>query len=163
MARAGRPDCPENERRSKRIYVYLSPPEYDVLKARSVAFGVSVSELARRAVTGVRIAAPVSEANVKRWREVGRVGLNLNQSARALNAIAKRLAQLDEPELSGHTEVKPVKLDEVVELARENARIVAEVLEVVVDIRAILMDKWTGNVEEAMQRVEVAEREDDGT
>jgi len=94
---------------------------------------------------------------------VGRIGANLNQSARALNAISKRLALLDEPEREGVEGVTPVTGKELLEAAEENARLVAEVTEVMADIRALLMDQWRGNIEEARARGRGASGEEGGS
>ena len=79
-----------------------------------------------------------------------RIGANLNQVARSLNGVSKRLALLDEVGREGALDVDPVTGQELVELARENAQIVAELTGVMTEIRALLMDQWKGNLEEVL-------------
>lgn len=150
MARGGRPALPPSERRSQRVVAHLTPDEYSVLKDRARAFGVSASELARRAITKVKLAAPVSAQNVKWWGDVGRLGSNLNQSTRALNDITKHLKEREGAQGSGGLAVDVATGQRLVELAEENAQIVAELTEVMIEIRALLMDQWKGNIEDVL-------------
>jgi hypothetical protein len=150
MARGGRPKLPADQRRTERVVALLTPPEYAEFKSRADAFRVSTAELARRAITRVKMAAPVSAENVKMWREVGRIGANLNQTARAFNGVARRLALLDEHEREGVLDVDPVTARELVEMAQENARQVDALTGVMTEIRALLMDQWRGNLEEVL-------------
>ena len=151
MARTGRPKLPEDERRTQLVSVYLNKAELGVLKAKSEVFAVPLSELARRAILGVRIAAPVSVENLQRYNELGRLASNLNQSTRALNALAKRVGATKTTDGDVREALESDETLELVELARNHTELVDRIADALDDIRALLIDQWRGNVEAARQ------------
>ena len=85
----GRPPLPAAERRSVRSVVCLTPAEAAEVAERAAAAHLAPAVYMRRRA----LARPVQRAVVQRLgaaelRELNRIGVNLNQIARALNAGA---------------------------------------------------------------------------
>ena len=144
--RGGRPKLPPKYRRDQRVVAYLTRAEMKQLKTYSETYGVSVSDLARRAITKVRIPLPVSAENMTKWREVGRLGRNMNQSARALNMIVYRLRELDALDTSPTSILNEMDLEKLQETAAQAQASIREISELFTDIRTLLLNQWEGNV-----------------
>ena len=82
-----RPSLPDDERRSRRVLVRLSPREHDELRRRAGIARLGVPEFLRRAALGrrFRLQAPRRLAAADR-RDLTRLGISLSQIARAANA-----------------------------------------------------------------------------
>lgn len=95
-ARPGRPSRAERENRADRVAFRLTAEELERVQAEAERVGVSVSEYCRAAALGqrvrVRSAPDLSAALVS----LNRVGVNLNQVARTLNAGQPVPVDLDE-------------------------------------------------------------------
>lgn len=78
----GRPKKPEEERRSLTHGLRLSPQEKEELEARADRAGLSLSEYLRRRALGKKIKTQIEG---KALKELNRIGVNLNQIARAAN------------------------------------------------------------------------------
>jgi len=78
----GRPKKPEEERRSLTHGLRLSPQEKEELEARADRAGLSLSEYLRRRALGKKIQTQIEG---KALKEMNRIGVNLNQIARAAN------------------------------------------------------------------------------
>lgn len=73
-------------RREAWLTVRLTAAEREAWQAKAAAAGVTVSELARRAMERTRTwTAPAAAAERERTRQVARIGSNLNQIARWAN------------------------------------------------------------------------------
>ena len=74
----------ENDKRTVRIYIRVTPKEYKTIMKKTSESGLTASEFIRRSVMGQTIhAAPPAEFN-DLIREIKRVGSNLNQMLRKL-------------------------------------------------------------------------------
>ncbi len=80
--KGGRPKKPEEERRSLTHGLRLSPNEKEELEARADRAGLSLSEYLRRKALGKPVKTKVDG---KALKELNRIGVNLNQLARAAN------------------------------------------------------------------------------
>lgn len=147
--RGGRPKLPAKYRRDQRVVAYLTQAEMKQLKTYSDTYGVSVSDLARRAITKVRIAAPVSAENITKWRDVGRLGSNINQSARALHMVVNRLRELDSLNTSPASSLDQIELEQLQETANQTQASLREIHELFTDIRKLLLNQWEENVADA--------------
>lgn len=78
----GRPKKPEEERRTLTHGLRLSPKEKEELEARADRAGLSLSEYLRRKALGKPVKTKVDG---KALKELNRIGVNLNQLARAAN------------------------------------------------------------------------------
>ncbi len=148
MTRGGRPEVPPQERRSERVVAYLTPGELGALKAHAEGFQVSVSELARRAITRVKLAAPVSAENLSQWHDIGRLALNLNTFVRQSHILSKRLDE--------HDDQGPVVREELLALISSVNGNVLSLIDIMHDVRALLTDTW-----EASQRDATLGREEE--
>ena len=75
------------EEKTVQIHFRLTQKEYDSIKRNSQKAGLSISEYARRSLAGEKIvSAPPAEFG-ELIREIKRVGSNLNQLVRKLNAL----------------------------------------------------------------------------
>jgi Bacterial mobilisation protein (MobC) len=80
-----RPRKAPAERRDVRIAPRLTAAELDFIEAQAAAAGIDPAEYARRRMLGRRVAAARSAADDRLILELNRVGVNLNQIARAVN------------------------------------------------------------------------------
>ena len=84
--RGGRPRLPRTERRVIRVGVNVNEAEYAVIQSRAEAAGMSPAVFLREAGLGTRIGAKV---NNRVYHELSRIGVNLNQLARAANQTGR--------------------------------------------------------------------------
>ena len=82
-----RPRLGEEERRTRTVGVRVTEAEAEELRERAQAARLSVGSYLRRRALGqrVRIAAE-RRLGAEELRELNRIGVNLNQMARAMNA-----------------------------------------------------------------------------
>ena len=78
----GRPKKPEAKRRSLTHGLRLSPQEKKELEARADRAGLTLSEYLRRRAFGRKVQTQIEG---KALKELNRIGVNLNQIARAAN------------------------------------------------------------------------------
>lgn len=96
-----RPRLSNDELRSLQVTLWVNPVERRTIKERAEAAALSTSDyIRRRAVSdSVGITQPRQRLGAAEFREVRRIGVNLNQIARALNrgadAPAKTLRLLE--------------------------------------------------------------------
>lgn len=97
-----RPKLPPQEQKSERIIVRLTPIEHAQAQLAAARHGISVAELVRRRLMGIRLPASPTEAkiNADAVAALNRIGINLNQIARRLNSgkpinIDRIIATLD--------------------------------------------------------------------
>lgn len=81
--RPGRPQKSEDEKTSHRVTVGLTRDEFEKLGRWAEAFRISKSEVIRRTIHRAKLATPISVDAAKLLMEMGRMGQNLNQCARA--------------------------------------------------------------------------------
>lgn len=86
-----RPKKEQREARTERLNLRFSPDEWVGLEANARAAGLSLTEFCRLAALGQRVEAaadqvPPVPVDVSQVVALNRVGVNLNQIARALNA-----------------------------------------------------------------------------
>ncbi|OJU68045.1 MAG: hypothetical protein BGO05_16585 [Rhizobiales bacterium 63-7] len=94
-----RPTKSPADKRTERLpYARLTVAERVTVEAMANAAGLSVSEFARRAVLGQRIAPPKARGGVPvgLLSDLARIGNNLNQIARRANASGNVPAHLPE-------------------------------------------------------------------
>ncbi len=84
-ARPGRPAKRESETRAERVAFRVTQDEADRLQIAADRAGVTVSEYCRAAALGARLRARKERDVSSALVELNRVGVNLNQIARALN------------------------------------------------------------------------------
>ncbi len=85
----GRPQLSTDRRRTKQLGVRVSASEWRIIEARASRAGVRPTSFLREsALSGRGRSGPASsdEATVEERRELRRIGVNLNQVARRLNA-----------------------------------------------------------------------------
>ena len=84
----GRPQLEAGRRRTKQLGVRLSASEWRVIESRSARAGVRPAAFLREAALSSpgRSPSSVDVATVEERRELRRIGANLNQVARHLNA-----------------------------------------------------------------------------
>ena len=82
-----RPRLGEEERRTRTIGVRLTEAEAEVLRERAQAARLSVGSYLRRRALGQRVrVAAERRLGAAELRELNRIGVNLNQMARAMNS-----------------------------------------------------------------------------
>ena len=82
-----RPRLDVSDRRTRIVGVRLTLSEADDLAARAAASGLTTAAYVRRAALGRRIrSARVLRLSAEDRLELGRIGVNLNQVARSMNA-----------------------------------------------------------------------------
>ena len=88
-----RPKLEQEKRRTRTIGVRVSPEEFDQVRRKADAAQMSVGTLARQLLLGCLVQPVVAAGrfSAAEGRELHRVGINLNQSVRALNQAAKVL------------------------------------------------------------------------
>lgn len=75
-----------HELRDRRLpHARLTTPELDYVTAQAAAAGLTTAEFARRRVLGRKVAPPRSMADASLVYELNRVGVLLNQIARAIH------------------------------------------------------------------------------
>ncbi len=67
------------------IHIRLTADEYQALSQKATSAGVSLSEWVRRAALEQEIPSKRSEIDVNLYKELTRIGININQLARAAN------------------------------------------------------------------------------
>ncbi len=85
----GRPQLSADRRRTRQLGVRLSASEWRVIKARAARAGVRPAAFVREAALsapGRSTSSSADVATVEERRELRRIGANLNQVARRLNA-----------------------------------------------------------------------------
>lgn len=82
---AGRPPLESKKARSKKIEVRVSVLEHQDLTDRAERANLHVSTYLRESGLGQEIIAPPSLPNMEVYDELRRIGVNLNQIARAIN------------------------------------------------------------------------------
>ena len=80
--RGGRPVLPPERRRTRTITVSVHQEEWRVISEKAKAAGLCVSVYAREAALGTRLGMRV---NAGVYRELSRIGVNMNQLARVAN------------------------------------------------------------------------------
>lgn len=84
-----RPKIAAEKLRTATIGVRVSPGEYAALREKAAALGLTPAQWLRTAALARRLPAPAAgPVNVATYRELGRIGTNLNQLAARLNAGA---------------------------------------------------------------------------
>ena len=84
-----RPRLGEEERRTRTIGVRVTEAEAEELRERAQAARLSVGSYLRRRALGQRVRSAVERRlGASELRELNRIGVNLNQMARALNSGA---------------------------------------------------------------------------
>ena len=81
-SRGGRPSLPRQQRRTYRIGVSLSEAEREVIAAKAEATGLRPAVYLRGAGLGARLSARVND---RAYHQLSRIGVNVNQLARATN------------------------------------------------------------------------------
>ena len=81
-ARGGRPKLDPAKKRSAQLHVLLTPAERDRVKEWAASTSLSVSDYVRRRTLGRPIA---NRVDIAARGELNRIGVNLNQIARAAN------------------------------------------------------------------------------
>ncbi|HEY9653387.1 MAG TPA: hypothetical protein V6C95_22190 [Coleofasciculaceae cyanobacterium] len=75
--------------RTTRAYVWLTPEEKNEWKNKAASLRMNLNEFIRRCVERRQIPQPQPSVNLDTARELGKIGLNLNQQIKAMNtAIA---------------------------------------------------------------------------
>jgi hypothetical protein len=75
--------------RTTRAYVWLTPQEKNEWKNKAASLRMNLNEFIRRCVERRQIPQPQPSVNLDTARELGKIGLNLNQQIKAMNtAIA---------------------------------------------------------------------------
>lgn len=82
---------------SKKIEIRVKEHELDAIKQLADASRLSVSELTRRALMNIKIepVQPIPEINRAVYVELSKIGVNLNQIARSLNAKSQQIKSED--------------------------------------------------------------------
>ena len=82
-----RPRLGEEERRTRTLGVRVTKAEAEELRERAQAAHLSVAAYVRRRALGRRVrTAPEWRLGAAELRELNRIGVNLNQMARAMNS-----------------------------------------------------------------------------
>jgi len=81
-----RPTKHEHEKRQERFNLRLTLAEIEHLRAQAQAAGLPPHEYARRRVLGYQVSPAPRQADAQLVSEINRIGVNVNQLARAHNA-----------------------------------------------------------------------------
>jgi hypothetical protein len=81
-----RPTKQSHEKRQERFNLRLTVAEIEHLRAQALAAGLAPHEYARRRVLGFQVSPAPRQADAALVSEINRVGVNVNQLARAQNA-----------------------------------------------------------------------------
>jgi hypothetical protein len=85
-----RPSKAEENRRSTILKVRVTPGEYDTLKRDATRAGQTVSEITRRKVLNTSVTVRTTRSlPVEAYTELKKIGVNLNQMARRMNATGR--------------------------------------------------------------------------
>lgn len=85
----GRPKISADKLRTATIGVRVSPAEYDQLRTKAAAMGMTPAQWLRSAALDRRLPPPPAPAvNMETYRELSRIGVNLNQVVARINAGA---------------------------------------------------------------------------
>ena len=109
------------------LRVRLSPDEWEKLEQEAEANLLSKSELVRCKTLHNKIPQKITAVAMGTYRELGRIGNNINQLAQAANIAINR------------GQVPPVATDELMELKRLLLQVRGEILEL--DVRTSLEEK----------------------
>lgn len=95
--RTGRPRMAQGEARDDRLpRLRVTAAERAAVEVRAAQAGLELSEFCRRAILGQRVTAqPIRMAQAQLLAEINRIGVNLNQLARAANAGRPMPASVD--------------------------------------------------------------------
>jgi Bacterial mobilisation protein (MobC) len=83
MGARGRPQLPDSQRRSRRLWLRLTAQEQSAIQAKAEVAGLSLAEYLRRAALAKSV-HPRTDGKV--CGQLQRIGNNLNQIARTLNS-----------------------------------------------------------------------------
>lgn len=72
------------------IHIRLTEDEYKTLSSKAEAAGMSLSEWVRRAALEQELPSPRSEIDMNLYKELTRIGININQLARAANTAVNQ-------------------------------------------------------------------------
>jgi len=87
-----RPKIDPTERRTAQVSVAVSPAEMAALQEKAARAGMNVTAFARAAALSRKLpTAPASSVDFETRQELRRIGVNLNQIAKALNARREAL------------------------------------------------------------------------
>ena len=75
------------DKKALRIYIRVTSDEYESIKKNADKSGLSISEYARRSLVGDKVVAAPPADFGELIREIKRIGSNLNQVVRKLNAL----------------------------------------------------------------------------
>lgn len=82
-----RPKIAPEARRTATIGVRVSPAEYAALREKAAALGLTPAQWLRAAALARRLPPPpAARVNLDTYRELARIGVNLNQAVRELHA-----------------------------------------------------------------------------
>lgn len=84
-----RPKLPKNLLRTKKLQALISPIEYEMIKQKAFDAGLSIAELTRRSVLLKPLPRRMSRISLATYRELARIGNNINQLTRATNTAMK--------------------------------------------------------------------------
>lgn len=93
--RTGRPRAAEGAARDQVLGLRLTLDERAAIDAQAARAGLTVSDYARRVILGHRVKAAVTDVDVAALVELNRLGVNLNQIAKQLNARKAAPAQIE--------------------------------------------------------------------
>lgn len=83
----GRPKKDPEEKRSKLLKSYVTPEEYDLITLRCALADMSISDFLRSLALDQEIDTSANPEELKKIRaELGKIGSNINQIARAVNS-----------------------------------------------------------------------------
>ena len=80
-----RPTKHQHEKRTERFNLRLTVAEIEHLREQAQAAGLAPHDYARRRVLGFRVAPAPGQADASLITEINRIGVNVNQLARAVN------------------------------------------------------------------------------
>ena len=87
-----RPKSDPTNRRTAQLNLRLSPVELAALQSKAEAAGTNLTAFTRAAALSRKLpAAPVSSVDFETRQELRRIGVNLNQIAKAMNARSEAL------------------------------------------------------------------------
>lgn len=85
--RGGRPRIAAEQLRTATIGVRVSPAEYAALREKAAAMGMTPAQWLRRAALDRQLPRPAAQpVNLDTYRELARLGVNLNQIRAKINA-----------------------------------------------------------------------------
>ena len=81
-----RPKKEEHERRNASTRADLTAAEKEYIREQAAKAGLSEADYVRRRILGFTVQPPAPKADAARVSELNRIGVNVNQLARATNA-----------------------------------------------------------------------------